>query len=162
MRYTAIAALVLLGALIGAPAEAQPQCRGDGGYSCPAQDPIVPVREGYDPSDVDWNALVADVYAITDAEPRVCTMTIRAWFHDLAAHHAQLEENFSEEFVNDFTENGNIMAGSDASIFTHKEESEIEHNQAHGFTQITRHVLAQVRAAFSFVMFFQFAYLRPT
>lgn len=146
MKPTALAALVLIGVLVPAPTPAQPQCMGDGGYACPAQDPIIPIGDGYDPKNVDWDALVADVYAITEAEPRVCTMTIRAWFHDLAAHHAQLDEENNQQTVDEFTESGTVLGGSDASLMTHKEETELEHNAKHGFTQITRHVLAQVRA----------------
>lgn len=54
------------------------------GYTCPARQNPIPVREGYDPTAVDWNALVADVVAIGGREPRFCNMAIRAWFHDVA------------------------------------------------------------------------------
>ena len=51
--------------------------------SCLATDPVTPVSEGYDPAVVDWNAVVGDLEAVWDVEPRFCSFAIRAWFHDI-------------------------------------------------------------------------------
>jgi hypothetical protein len=93
--------------------------------------------DGYDAAKVDWNAVVADVYAITEAEPRVCTMAIRSWFHDVAANQRELSGGVAELFPG--------IAGSDGSILTDFNEVEIEHSAQHGFVRVVRHVLVQVR-----------------
>ena len=53
--------------------------------SCPATDPVTPVQGGYDPSAVDWAAVVGDLAAVWEVEPRFCNFAIRAWFHDIGA-----------------------------------------------------------------------------
>lgn len=37
-------------------------------FSCPARDEINPVRENYDPADVDWNAVVADIEKVCSVQ----------------------------------------------------------------------------------------------
>jgi hypothetical protein len=138
VKHTVLSAAVLLG-LCSIPVKAAP-CLGDGNIGCPGQDPIVPVQAGYDAAKVDWNAVVADVYAITEAEPRVCTMAIRAWFHDVAATQIELKGDFKEKLFPG-------IAGSDGSILTHIDEVEIEHSAHHGFVRVVRHVLVQVRCS---------------
>lgn len=132
-----LALACVLGA--GAPALAQ-TCNGDGGYSCPAQDSVIPIQDGYNPADVNWNAVVADVLAMTDAEPRLCTMAIRAWFHDGAAHQGELRGQPVDDLFPG-------IGGSDGSIITHDVETEQEQNASHGFARIVRHVLVQLAAA---------------
>lgn len=60
--------------------------------ACPARDPVTPVAEGYDPTTVDWGALVADIVAIGTREPRFCSFVIRQWFHDVGGHHTGEDE----------------------------------------------------------------------
>lgn len=131
--------LLALTAVLGSTATVLAVCRSDGGYACPAQDDITPVQGGYDPASVDWNAVVADIYSITEAEPRVCTMAIRTWFHDVGAHdrHAVTGHDDLDEFFPG-------IGGSDASIITHKDETLEHQNAFHGFAQVAKHVLVQV------------------
>jgi hypothetical protein len=114
-------------------------CKGDGNYACPAQDLIVPVLEPYDPATVDWNAVVADVLAITRAEPRVCTMAIRAHFHDIGAHNFKEGEPFA--VPRDIFP---YIEAADASSILHNPESLVPQNSGSGFMQVVKHVIVQV------------------
>ena len=136
--------LLALAAVLGLCARVLAVCKSDGGYACPAQDDIAPVVGAYDPATVDWNAVVADVYAITDSEPRVCTMAIRTWFHDAGSHEPLDNGPASDE------EMFPGIGGSDASILTHKDETLEHENAFHGFAQVAKHVLVQVRGLCTF------------
>lgn len=110
-------------------------CAGDGGYSCPARDPVnVAVRDGYDPGAVNWGAVVADIIQIGTHEPRFCNMVIRSWFHDVSG--------FSDN-VAKFPFDGS----ADGSFITDFEEIDLPDGALHGFAQFSRHVILQLAAA---------------
>jgi hypothetical protein len=131
-----LAVVLLVGNLAGIRAV----CKGDGNYACPAQDLITPVLEPYDPATVDWNAVVADVLAITRAEPRVCTMAIRAHFHDIRAHNGKAGDPFT--VPRDIFP---YIEAADASSILHNPETLVPHNSGSGFMQVVKHVIVQAR-----------------
>ena len=84
----------------------------------------------YDPTAVDWNAVVADLVAIGTKEPRFCNFAIRAWFHDISG--------FGDEEAGDFD------GAADGSFLADTQELGHPEGALHGFGQFVRHVVLQV------------------
>jgi hypothetical protein len=102
-------------------------------YACPARDPVkTTIREAYNPSAVNWGAVVADIIQIGKHEPRFCNMVIRSWFHDVSGFSNGRDENFPFD------------GASDGSAITDFNEIDGPDGALHGFGQFSRHVILQV------------------
>lgn len=102
-------------------------------YSCPATDPVkTEFRSSYDPTTVDWNAVVADIIAIGAKEPRFCNFAIRSWFHDVSGFADGSDAFFAHD------------GAADGSFVVDFDEMDNPEGALHGFGQFTRHVILQV------------------
>lgn len=110
------------------------------GPACPAFDDVVGTYTAtYNPDAVNWKGVIADLKAVGQAEPRFCTFAIRTHFHDAAAVGVGVGPAFNAQST--------VAGGSDGSIVTDTETSELSNHENYGMGAFSRHIIVPIATA---------------